>query len=137
MSPTFLNDVSPSDEEQEHGLFTQPEAEAIGLTVELDPPKRKATTQGKNPNKKKQHCDISDADLDAQLKQVSAINANDSLLCAATKDNETKKVTKYFTMPVLGKKSSIWWESFAQFIPSKHPKLFTEYVMCLSHFKVD
>ncbi len=36
--PTFLNDVSPSDEEQEHGLFTQPEAEAIDLMGELDPP---------------------------------------------------------------------------------------------------
>ncbi len=99
--------------------------------MESDPPKCKATTQGKNPNKKKQCCDISDADLDAQLKQVSTINANDSLLHAATKDNKTKKVSKYFTMPVLDKKSSIWWEGFAQFIPSKHPKLFTEYVMCL------
>ncbi len=116
---TFLNDASPSDEEEER-LFTQPEAEAeaIDLTVELDPPKQKATTQGKTPNtkksdppkhkattpgkqissKKKQRCDISDANLDAQLKQVSPQNANDSLLCAndsllhaATKDNETKK----------------------------------------------
>ncbi len=122
MSPTFLNDVSPSNEEHKHGLFTQPEAEAIDLTVESDPPKCKVTTQGKTPNKKKQHCDISDADLDAQLKQWSTVNANDSLLHAATKDNKTKKVTKYFTMPVLGKKSYIWWEGFAQFIPSKHPK---------------
>ncbi len=136
MSPTFLNDVSTSDEEQEHGLFTPPEAEAIDLTVEMDPPKRKATTQGKTPNKKNQRCDISDANLDAQLKQVNAIKANDSLLHAATKDNKTKKITKYFTMPVLGKKSSIWWEGFAQFIPSKHPKLFTEYVMCLSFSKL-
>ena len=38
MLPTFLNDVSPSNEEQEHGLFTQPEAEAIDLTEESDPP---------------------------------------------------------------------------------------------------
>ena len=86
---TFLNDASPSDEEEEEQrLFTQPEAEAeaIDLTVESnppkqqgktpnmkksDPPKRKATTPGKTPNKKKQHCDISDADLDAQLKQVA------------------------------------------------------------------
>jgi hypothetical protein len=105
--------------------------------VESDPPKRKVTTQGKTSNKKKQHCDISDAGLDAQLKQVSAFNANDSLLHAATKDNETKKVTKeYFTMPVLGKKSSVWWEGFTQFIPSKLPKLFTEYVMCLSCSKL-
>ncbi len=146
---TFLNDASPSDEEEEQRLFTQPEAEveAIDLTEELDPPKqqgkipntkksdspkRKATTPGKTPNKKKQHCDISDADLDAQLKQVSAKNANDSLLHAATKDNKTKRVTKYFTMPVLGKKSSVWWEGFAQLMPSKHLKLFTEYALCLS-----
>jgi hypothetical protein len=89
-------------------VYLHKEAEAIDLTVESDPPKRKATTQGKTPNNKKQHCDISNANLDAQLKQVSAINANDSLLHAATKDNKAKKVTKYFTMPVLGKKSSIW-----------------------------
>jgi hypothetical protein len=51
---TFLNDASPSDEEEEY-LFTQPEAkaEAIDLTVESDPPKQKATTQGKTPNTKK------------------------------------------------------------------------------------
>ena len=127
--------------------------------VELDPPKRKTTTQGKTPNmkksdppkrkattpgkqtsnKKKQRCDISDADLDAQLKQVSPQNANDSLLCAndsllhaATEDNETKRVTKYFAMPFPGKNSSVWWEGFAQLMPSKHPKLFTEYALCLS-----
>ena len=130
VSPTFLNDASPSDEEEEQILFTQPEAEAeaIDLTVESDPPKQKATTQGKTPNteksdppkrkatnpgkqtsnKKKQRCDISDADLDAQLKQVSPQNANDSLLHAndsllhaATEENETKRVTKkYFTMPL-------------------------------------
>ncbi len=97
VSPTFLNDASPSDEEEEQILFTQPEAEAeaIDLTVESDPPKRKATIQGKTPNtkksdppkrkattprkqtsnKKKQHCDISDADLDAQLKQASEIDS--------------------------------------------------------------
>jgi hypothetical protein len=119
--------------------------------VELDPPKRKTTTQGKTPNmkksdppkrkattpgkqtsnKKKQRCDISDANLDAQLKQVSPQNANDSLLRAATKDNKTKRVTKYFTMPLVGKKSLVWWEGFAQLMPSKHLKLFTEYVLCL------
>jgi len=165
VSPTFLNDASPSDEEEEQILFTQPEAEAeaIDLTVESDPPKRKATTQGKTPNteksdppkrkatnpgkqisnKKKQRCDISDADLESQLRQVSPQNANDSLLRAndsllhaATEDNETKRVTKkYFTIPFLGNKSSVWWEGFAQLMPSKHPKLFTEYVVCLSCLK--
>ena len=141
-----------ADEEEVQRLFTQPEAEAeaIDLTVESnppkqpntkksDPPKRKATTHGKTPNKKKKHCDISDTDLDAQLKQVSPKNvtdtllhANDCLLHADTEDNETKRVTKYFTMPLLGKKSSVWWEGFAQLMPSKHPKLFTEYALCLS-----
>ena len=153
---TLLNEASPSDDEEEQRLFTQPgdEPEAIDLTVESnppkqqgktpntkksDPPKRKATTSGKTPNKKKQRCVISDADLDAQLKQVSAKNVNDSLLHANhsllhadTQDNETTRVTKYFTMPLLGKKSSVWWEGFAQLMPSKHPKLYTEYALCLS-----
>ena len=64
-------------------------------TKKSDPPKRKATTPGKTPNKKNQRCDISDANLDAQLKQVSVKNANDSvllandsLLCATTKSNQ-------------------------------------------------
>jgi hypothetical protein len=136
-----MNDALPQDEEEEKRLFTQPEAEAeaVDLTVELDPPKRKATTPGKTTKKKKQRCDISDANLDAQLKQVSTKNVNDFLLHAndflldvATEDNKTKRVTKYFTMPVLGKKSSVWWEGFVQLMPSKHPKLFTEYALCLS-----
>jgi hypothetical protein len=65
----------------------------------------------------------------------SLLHADDSLLHAATEDNETKRVTKYFTMPVLGKKSSVWWEGFAQLMPSNHPKLFTEYAMCLVRSK--
>jgi hypothetical protein len=146
VSPTiFLNDASSSDEEEEQRLFTQPEAEAEAIdlmaanTKKSDPPKRKATPPCKNPNKNKKRCDISDAYLDAQLKQVSTKNANDSLLRAddsllhaATEDNESKRVTKYLFMPVLGKKSSVWWEGFAQFMPSKHPKLFTEYAVCLA-----
>ncbi len=146
VSPTiFLKDASSSDEEEEQCLFTQPEAEAEAIdltaanTKKSDPPKCKATPPGKTPNKKKKCCDISDANLDAQLKQVSTKNANDSLLHAddsllhaATEDNETKRVTKYFTMPVLGKKSSVWWEGFAQLMPSKHLKLFTEYAVCLA-----
>ena len=143
-----------SDEEEER-LLTQPD-EANNLTVESEAPntkrsgpsKRKVITitpGSKTSNKKKQHCktsnkkkqrsDISDADLDAQLKQVSTFNANDSLLHAATEDNESKKAIKYFSMPVLGKKSSRWWEGFEQLVPSKHPKLFAEYVLCLSCFK--
>ena len=150
----ILNDASSSDEEEEQRLFTQPEGEAEAIdnltaanTNKLDPPKRKAKSDplkrkatppgktSKKKKKKKKHCGISDADLDAQLKQVSTKNADDSLLHAATEDNETKRVTKYFTMPVLGKKSSVWWEGFAQLMPSNHPKLFTEYVMCLVRSK--
>jgi hypothetical protein len=73
---------------------------------------------------------------------VSAFNANNSLLQAATIDYEgdtekmSKKVTKYFAKPVLGNKSSVWWEGFEQFIPSKYLKLFSEYVMCLSCSKL-
>jgi hypothetical protein len=70
--------------------------------------------------------------MSAKNANDSLRHANDSLLHAATKDNETKSVTKYFTMPVLGKKSSVWWEGFAQLMPSKHSKLFTEYALCLS-----
>ena len=44
MLPTFFNDASPSDEEQEQRLLTQPEAEAIDLTVESEFPTCKATT---------------------------------------------------------------------------------------------
>jgi len=101
----FLNDASSSNEEEEQRLFTQPEAEAeaiedltAAITKKSDPPKCKAAPSGKTPNKKKKRCDISDADLDAQLKQVSTKNANDSilhaddsLLHAATEDNETKR----------------------------------------------
>ena len=136
-----------SDDEKER-LLTQPDAEAdkaeaIDLTVESEAPntkrsgpsKRKVITitpGSKTLNKKKQRSDISDADLDAQLKQVSTFNANDSHLHAPTadEDNESKKAIKYFTMPVLGKKSSKWWEGFEQLVPRKHPKLFTEYVLC-------
>ena len=149
MSPSPI--LSPSDEEEER-LLTQPpdaeadKAEAIDLTVESEAPntkrsgpsKRKVITitpGSKTPNKKKQRSDISDADLDAQLKQVSTFNANDSLLHAANEDNESKKAIKYFSMPVLGNKSSKWWEGFEQLVPSKHPKLFTEYVLCVSCLK--
>ena len=108
MSPSPI--LSPSDEETER-LLTQPDAEAdkaeaIDLTVESEAPntkrsgpsKRKviAITPGrKKTNKKKQRSDISDADLDAQLKKVSTFNANDSLLHAATEDNESKKAIKW------------------------------------------
>ncbi len=146
--------VSDRNEEKER-LLTQPDAEAdkaeaIDLTVESEAPNTKRsspntkrsgpskckaitiTPVSKTLNKKKQRSDISDADLDAQLKQVSTFNANDSHLHAPTadEDNESKKAIKYFTMPVLGKKSSKWWEGFEQLVPRKHPKLFTEYVLC-------
>jgi hypothetical protein len=115
-SNNMSNAVSSGDENEQR-LFTQLEADDI--TVDSDSPKCKGTTQvDKQASKKKQRPDITDAELDAQLKQVSAFNANNSLLQAATIDKEgdteemSKKVTKYFTKPVLGNKSSVWWEGF-------------------------
>ncbi len=46
-------------------------------------------------------------------------------------DDKMLKVTKYFTMSVSGKKQSLWWEGFELFVPSKHPNLYSEHVMCL------
>jgi hypothetical protein len=73
--------------------------------------------------RKKQRPEISNANLANQLKKVPALNANDSLLQATQvtdldhKDKEEDNdkmlaVTKYFTMPVSGKKQSLWWEGF-------------------------
>jgi hypothetical protein len=78
-----------------------------------------------------------------QLKKVPALNANDFLLQATQmtdldhKDKEedndkTLAVTKYFTMPVSGKKQSLWWEGFELFDPSQHPNLYSEHIMCLA-----
>jgi hypothetical protein len=47
-------------------------------------------------------------------------------------DDKTLAVTKYFTMPVSGKKQSLWWEGFELFVPSQHPNLYSEHVMCLA-----
>ena len=53
-----------SGDEEEQCLFTQPEAD--DLMVDLDSPKRKGTTQmNKQASKKKQHPDMTDANLDA------------------------------------------------------------------------
>ncbi len=102
--PTFLNESSlltvsskpasnnmsdavlSGDEEEQH-LFTQSEADDV--MVVLDSPKHKGTTQvNKQTSKKKQHPDITNANLDAQLKQVITFNANNSQLQAATIDKE-------------------------------------------------
>jgi hypothetical protein len=118
-----------SGDEEEQRLFTQSEAD--DLTVDSDSPKRNGTTQrNKQTSKKKQHPDITNANLDARLKQMSAFNAKNSSLQAATIDKEedteemSKKVTKCFTKPVLGNKSHVWWKGFEQFLPSKHPSVF-------------
>ncbi len=47
-------------------------------------------------------------------------------------DDKMLKVTKYFTMSVSGKKQSLWWEGFELFVPSQHPNLYSEHVMCLA-----
>jgi hypothetical protein len=41
-------------------------------------------------------------------------------------NDKTLTVTKYFTMPVSGKKQSLWWEGFEIFVPSQHPNLYFE-----------
>ncbi len=67
---------------------------------------------------KKQRPEISNANLANQLKKVPALNANDSLLQATQvpdldhedkeeDDDKTLAVTKYFTVPVSGKKQSL------------------------------
>jgi hypothetical protein len=97
--------------------------------------------------RKKQHPEISNANLANQLKKLPALNANDSLLQATQvtdldhkdkdKDNDkTFAVTKYFTMPVSGKKQSLWWEGFELFCPKPTSKsvLWARHV--LSMFKV-
>ncbi len=78
-----------------------------------------------------------------QLKKVPALNANDSLLQVTQMtdlnhedkeedDDKMLAVTKYFTMPVSGKKQSLWWEGFELLVPSQHPNLYSEHVMCLT-----
>ena len=157
MSPSPI--LSPSDEEEdkaeaidsdeeEERLLTQPpdaeadKAEAIDLTVESEaantkrsgPSKRKVITitpGNKTPNKKKQHSDISDADLDAQLKQVSTFNANDSLLHAATKATSPRKQSSTFPCPFWaishpngGRASNSWSQAN---IPSSSPNMSCAY----------
>jgi len=156
------NDLS---EEEEERLNTQPEEvilqggskrkgaiierqdtqpEAAHLSGGLDSHKRKSTSTLGKTSKKKKRPEISDANLAAQVKQVkaSAVNINDSLLrhqASATEDRETEVEhvpKKYFTTSILGKKHSVWWEGFRQFVPSKHPTLYSEYVMCESCAKI-
>jgi len=45
-------------------------------------------------------------------------------------DEAIKDVTTYFTMPITCSKQSLWWEGFELFVPTKHPGLYKEYVMC-------
>jgi hypothetical protein len=87
----------------------------------------------------RQRPEIFDANLAIQLEKVPALNANDSLLQSTQMtdlnhdDNvETIKVSKYFTMSVSGKRQSLWWDGFELFVPSKHPNLYSEHVMCLA-----
>ncbi len=82
-----MNDAVLSAEE-EQGLYTQPEAEAVDLMVDLDSLKCKITTQVDKTSKKKHHPEIFDTDLDGQLKQVSIFNTNIFLLHVTAKDKE-------------------------------------------------
>ena len=63
-------------------------------------------------------------DLSLQATQAPDLSSNDS------SEEDVIEVTKYFTMDVTLKKVSARWEGFEQFIPSKHEKLYKEYVLC-------
>ena len=63
-------------------------------------------------------------DLSLQATQAPDLSSNDN------SDEDVIEVTKYFTMDVTLKRSSPWWEGFEQFIPSKHPTLYKECVLC-------
>ncbi len=145
------SDKEVSSDEEEQCLFTQPNAVDLTVdkedkdkqcTTEVTnkhgssqyKKKRKGTSDGSSQyKKKKQHQEVSDANLANQLKKVPALNANDSLLQATQMtdfnhkdkegdDEETLKVTKYFTMSDSGKKQSLWWEGFQLFFPKQTSK---------------
>jgi hypothetical protein len=63
-------------------------------------------------------------DSSLQATQAPDLSSNDS------SNEDGIEVTKYFTMNVTSKRSSPWWEGFEKFIPSKHPTLYKEYVLC-------
>ena len=63
-------------------------------------------------------------DSSLQATQAPDLGSND---CS---DKDIIEVTNYFTMDVISKRSSPWWEGFVQFIPIKHPTLYKEYVLC-------
>jgi hypothetical protein len=63
-------------------------------------------------------------DSSLQATQAPDLSSNDS------SGEDVVEVTKYFTMDVSLKRSSPWWEGFEKFIPSKHPTLYKEYILC-------
>ncbi len=105
------SDEEVSSDEEEQGLFTQPDA--VDLTVMVDKEDEQCTTEvtskhgssqskkkhkgtmdgSSQSKKKKQRPEISNADLANQLKKVPALNANDSLL-QATQNKSTQASKK-------------------------------------------
>ncbi len=113
------------NKEDKHCLLTQPNA--VDGTTEVANKRgssqsiktRKGPSNGSSWSEKKQRPEMSNANLANQLYKVPALNANDFLLQATQMtdlnhedkeedDDKTLTVTKYFTMPVSGKKQSLW-----------------------------
>lgn len=98
--------------------------------------KKKHTATSKSHQKRPA---ISDADLEKQvnrarhcsLQNVVDLSLQDTQAPDSDGDDEAiKDVTTYFTMPISCSKQSLWWEGFDLFVPTKHPGLYKEYVMC-------
>jgi hypothetical protein len=108
-----------------------------------DDQQSKQKKQRKLPAIFKKRPAISDVDLEKQLNRVRNATLQDNVVDSSLQatqapdlgsydcsDEDVIEVTNYFTMDVISKRSSPWWEGFVQFIPIKHPTLYKEYVLC-------
>jgi hypothetical protein len=108
-----------------------------------DDQQSKQKKQRKLPAISKKRPAISDVVLEKQLNRVRNASLQDNVVDSSLQatqapdlgsndcsDEDVIEVTNYFTMDVISKRSSPWWEGFVQFIPIKHPTLYKEYVLC-------
>jgi hypothetical protein len=99
--------------------------------------------QRKLPAISKKRPAISDVDLEKQLNWVRNASLQNNVVDSSLQgtqapdlgsndcsDEDVIEVMTYFTMDVMSKRSSPWWEGFVQFIPIKHPTLYKEYILC-------
>ena len=104
-----------------------------------DDQQSKQKKQRKLPAISKKRPAISDVDLEKQLNRVRNASLQDNVVDSSLhatqapdlgsndcSDEDVIEVTNYFTMDVISKRSSPWWEGFVQFIPIKHPTLYKE-----------